>query len=408
MTTSDELKSLLQAINGADEVFLDTEADSLHHYFEKICLLQFTIPGNDSMDASHFLVDPLAGLDLKPLFEVLKDKPLVLHGADYDLRMLRAGFDFTPAAIFDTMLAARLAGHSALGLDALVERYTGKQLDHGAQKADWSQRPLPPRLLNYAVEDTRYLPLLAKKLREELSVLGRSEWHRQQCRQLIETSSVVRERDPDEIWRIKGSSKLDRQGLAILRELWKWRDTEAQQWDRPPFMVCRNEQLLEWTDWAVAQVSTLHKTGKLADKDACATPFPTHHSPSSSLPPKLPPRWRPSRVKSLRQALERARKLSEGEWPDLPPRNKRPPYNPEFNARMDRLREARDVLARKFNLNPSLLASGAMLAAVASRNPKCPDDFGEIDRWLPWQTEALSPSFLQVLTMRAGHFENLS
>src|SRR3989338_8715442 len=110
--------------------------------------------------------------------------------------MLRSGFGFAPAAIFDTMLAARLAGHSSLGLDALVERYTGKHLDHGAQKADWSQRPLPPRLLNYAVEDTQYLPLLAQKLREELSALGRGEWHRQQCRQLIETSSMVRERDP--------------------------------------------------------------------------------------------------------------------------------------------------------------------------------------------------------------------
>src|SRR5439155_13384027 len=121
ITTAEHLAPLLSAIPSAPEVYLDTEADSLHHYFEKICLLQFTLRGLclDGVASAtqswerHFLVDPLAGLDLKPLFQALAGKPLVLHGSDYDLRLLRADFDFKPAAIFDTMLAARLAGHSA-------------------------------------------------------------------------------------------------------------------------------------------------------------------------------------------------------------------------------------------------------------------------------------------------------
>ena len=266
-----------------------------------------------------------------------------------------------------------------------------------SRKKITEKRPLPPRLLDYAVNDTRFLPFIVQKLREELAALGRIEWHRQQCAQLIQSTSMPRERNLEEVWRIKGSSALDRENLAILRELWKWRDDEARRWDRPAFMVCRNEQLLEWSVWGkktkdegVAQASSLRKTGKMAGKDACA-------ASSFLLPPKLPPRWPPHRVKSLEQAFLRAWKLPSSEWPDHPPRGKRPPYNPEFNARMDRLRAVRDARARELNLDPSLLASNAMLAAIASRNPKRLEDFMEIEKWLLWQTEILGRPFLEAL-----------
>ena len=364
-----ELEPLLQAIESAAEIYMDTEADSLHHYFEKICLLQFALSKDH-----HFLVDPLADLHLKPLFEVLSKKLLILHGADYDLRMLYANFRFVPAMIFDTMLAARLVGHSALGLEALVERYEGKHLDHGAQKADWSQRPLPPRLLKYAVEDTAYLPLITQNLRKELATLGRGEWHQQQCRQLIESCSTAPTKDLTEAWRIKGSSNLDRQSLAILRELWQWRDQEARTCDRPPFMVCHNEKLLQLTTWACE-----HPHGNI------------QHDPV------LPKRWNPRRVQNLWAALQRVWALPESEWPLPLQRGKRPPYQPEFTLRLNRLRIARDQVAKNLHLEPSILAPNAILEMIASRIPKTLDDFKNMDRWLPWQTELLGPSFLQAM-----------
>ncbi len=85
-----------------DEVALDTEADSFHHYFEKVCLIQL------SRDGSAWLVDPLAGLDLAPLLAALSSRRLLLHGADYDLRLLSRGHGFRPREIFDTMIAAQL------------------------------------------------------------------------------------------------------------------------------------------------------------------------------------------------------------------------------------------------------------------------------------------------------------
>jgi len=101
-----------------DSVFdaLDTEADSMHNYPEKVCLIQLSIRG------SHYLVDPLSGLDLQPLGPLLRDPGVtkILHGADYDLRVLQRDFGFVIQGLFDTMVAARLVGEDAVGLAALL------------------------------------------------------------------------------------------------------------------------------------------------------------------------------------------------------------------------------------------------------------------------------------------------
>jgi ribonuclease D len=375
ITSPAQLEPLLRAVESADEVCLDTEADSLHHYREKLCLLQFSIaPADAPRSTTNFLVDPLADFDLQPLFAALAGKLLVLHGADYDLRMLQKDFSFVPSRIYDTMLAARLAGHPGLGLDALVQRYVGQTLDHAQQKADWSQRPLPPRMIAYAVNDTRFLPLIAGELRKELDGLGRTEWHQQQCEQLIGIAAAPVARDDDEAWRIKGSSSFERPALAVLRELWIWRDEEARRWDRPPFMVCGSRQLLDWALWASAQPH-----------------------PSLSHLPHAPKHWRPQRFKAFEAALRRAWEMQPAEWPAPPPRPKRTRSSPGFSERHDALRAARDEIANKIGIEPFLLATTAQIIAVAARNPRQIQDFNDIERWLPWQTEVLGQVFLEAI-----------
>jgi len=367
-----DLTPLVESIQRADEVCVDSEADSRFHYFEKLCLLQFTVPRADGV--KNFLLDTLSPLDFKPVTETLREKPLVLHGADFDLRILKRTYDFRPCAIFDTMLAARLAGHTALGLDALVMRYANKEMDHGMQKADWSQRPLPPRLLQYAVEDTAHLPLIAQQLREELSALGRLEWHRQQCEYLIETCcDRPPEQDP-EPWRIKGSFALDRRQLGILREIWLWRDEQARGWDRPPYYVLSNETLLKLAEWAAQ-----NPRGDLQQ--------------GPPLPPRLPPR----RLTSLKEALSRGWSLPEKSLPHRAPHGKRPPYDPHFLPRLKRLRNVRDAVAHELKLAPAIIATTAMVEGIASRNPRTPSDFAQIEDWLPWQTELLGEKFLTAL-----------
>mgnify|MGYP001077099340 CR=1 FL=1 len=153
------------------EIALDTEADSLHHYFEKVCLIQLAA-GEESA-----IVDPLCGMDLSALLALLTCKPLILHGADYDLRMMRLTFGFLPEGeVFDTMLAARLLGYEEFGLASLVERFFGVRLSKGGQKSDWSRRPLSESQLRYAGDDTRYLLPLAARLREEMRLTLPAEW----------------------------------------------------------------------------------------------------------------------------------------------------------------------------------------------------------------------------------------
>src|SRR4030095_16090056 len=190
---------------------------------------------------ADFLIDPLAGFSLEPLFTLLAGKELVFHGADYDLRLLRrAGFS-GPEQIFDTMIAARFSGVAEFSLAALIEKHFGHQLTKGSQKANWAKRPLPAQMREYAVNDTRFLQQLADLYGAELKRLGRCDWFTQSCERAIRATESSKERDPQEAWRIPGSGVLRGRAAAILRELWFWRDGAARAIDRPPFHILHNE-----------------------------------------------------------------------------------------------------------------------------------------------------------------------
>src|SRR5476649_2494466 len=137
--TSEALAAALPLFAPHPQIPIDTEADSLHCYFEKLCLIQISVPGHD------LLIDPLAEFSLQPLFDSLAGKELIIHGADYDLRLLRrVGFTVT-APVFDTMIAARLCGVAEFSLAALIKRYFDVQLTKGSQKANWARPRSRPR-----------------------------------------------------------------------------------------------------------------------------------------------------------------------------------------------------------------------------------------------------------------------
>jgi len=180
--TDQQLAELLPTLAAVDRVAVDTEADSLHCYFEKLCLIQISVPRHD------YLVDPLADLDLKPLAAALARKEIVLQGADFDLRLLRRSLDFVATRIFDTVIAARLLGIRSFSLAALVEKFFGVTLAKGSQKANWARRPLPQHMAEYAMNDTRYRWRKSSK-RDFASADGWSgsaspasaRWNKRQC-----------------------------------------------------------------------------------------------------------------------------------------------------------------------------------------------------------------------------------
>ena len=236
---TDELLSRLAGVQRGP-LAVDTEADSMHHYPEKVCLVQLSFGKVD------LLVDPLAGIDLTVLQPLLREPGLrkIMHGADYDLRMLDRDFGLKVCGLFDTMLAARLTGETAFGLAALLQKHLGIALDKKYQRADWSLRPLPADMEAYAVLDTRHLESLAELLQAELDRLGRAEWAAEEFGRL----EKVRWRETageDAYRRVKGSGSLDRRRLACLRELVIMREKAARKADRPPFKILSNDLLLK-------------------------------------------------------------------------------------------------------------------------------------------------------------------
>ncbi|MCS7338569.1 MAG: ribonuclease D, partial [Verrucomicrobiae bacterium] len=236
--TDEQLSDLLEELRSAQWVALDTEADSLHAYPEKLCLIQVCT------EAGARLVDPLSGIKLGPLLTALLKHELIVHGGDYDLRLLRRHHEFVPDRVFDTMLAARLLGHRKFGLADLLKHYLGITLEKGSQKANWAKRPLTERMERYALADVQYLKPLSDRLKHELIEKGRLGWLEESCARLIADCAQPKTPNADSAWRLKGSARLDRRGLAVLRELWHWREKEALAANKPPYFILSHELLV--------------------------------------------------------------------------------------------------------------------------------------------------------------------
>ena len=231
----------LRDIGAASRIGVDTEADSRHHYPEKVCLVQV------ATDRSAYVIDPLAIDDLSALGRVLADPHVekVLHGADYDLRGLDRDFGFPVTPLYDTNVAARFAGLERFGLAALMEDVLGvvipKQV--ALQKSDWSRRPLKPEALSYAAEDVVLLGVLRDNLDARLRALGRQAWAAEEFERLSE----VRYSPPDPetaFLSVKGAGRLDGRGLAVLRSLYEMREAEARRRDLPQAYVLSTEAML--------------------------------------------------------------------------------------------------------------------------------------------------------------------
>ena len=374
IATSAQLGKLLEKIARVDRVAVDTEADSLHCYREKLCLLQISLPVREVVagigDAGpewrgpnagrehrfglqrDYVVDPLADVDLEPLCAALERKEIVLHGADFDLRLLRRGLNFSARRIFDTVIAARLLGIREFSLAALVKRYFGVELGKGSQKANWGRRPLSARMIEYAINDTHYLLPLADCLESQLRERDQLDWLRQSCQRAIEQAAVERVRDEDELWRIRGSASLRGQEVAVLRALWQWRENEAEAADRPPFHILQNHELLN--------AATSFVSGSMPDYK--------HFSSR--------------RRQTFRQAARTAMRLPEPEWPVMRRRFGTRPGR-ETVRRAEELRRRRDRAAKELDLEPSFIAPRSVIEAIAT-NETCATTL-----LVPWQKAAL-------------------
>ncbi len=241
IAATDSFQAMMEALRPAGRLAIDIEADSLYHYFEKVCLIQI------STDSETFVLDPLVVRDLSPLGPILSDPGVekVFHAATYDIHCLRRDYGFTFSKIFDTHVAAQLVGYEQLGLSALMEKLLGISHSKRRQRDDWSRRPLASEQLDYAAMDTHHLLRLRDLLEQQLHDKGRFSWAQEEFEIAAAAALQEREFDPEGYRRIKGSKDLTAQELPVLRALYVLRDRYARELDVPPFKVLNNPVLIE-------------------------------------------------------------------------------------------------------------------------------------------------------------------
>ena len=363
------LESLVGSLESCRTIGLDTESDSLYHHRDKVCLVQIATDRGEA-----FLVDSLA-VDLRPLGPAMADPELVkvLHGADYDVTTLKRDFGFSFAALFDTMIAARLLGRSELGLVAVARDELGATLTKTNQKDDWSRRPLTPQQEAYALADVAHLVELRERLAARLAAAGRLAWLREECDAVAELEPLARRRDPDAYLAIKGARRLAPRALAVLRELHAWRERRAEETDTPAFKILGNESLLKLAELAPASDAAL-----------------------AGVPGVLPRLAR--HAGEILSAVRRAQALKEAELPALP-RSARPALpDAAVQRRVERLKAWRTSKGAELGLDASVVLPQRLIDRLAEAAPGDAAALGRVEGLRRWRASVFGAELLAAVS----------
>ncbi len=363
ITRPAQLSQMLKQLCNESAVAVDTESNSMYVYHEQVCLVQFSIPGQD------FLVDPLAGLDISPCRELFADPGVekVFHAAEYDILCLKRHYGFEFQNLFDTMWAARILGWPSMGLAAILKEHFGVQLDKRWQRYNWGQRPLERAALLYARLDTHYLLELHTIQWAQLRAAGRLEEAREIFDQVAQTTPTPHTFDPDDFWHVKGVWDLTGREQAIVRELYAYREREAQRQNKPPFRILGDRTLIAL---AQAQPRRLEDLRGLDGMTAGQIARYGH---------------------GVLEAIARGRQATIPASPTLSRPDER------ILSRYQALRAWRNGVARRRGVEPDVIMSNATLMSLAHRAPATLTDLEGIEGLGPWRRTTYGEQVLQVL-----------
>ena len=285
---------------------LDTERNGRFAYRERICLIQI------SDGKRTYLLDPITVDDLSALGNILSDGSVVkaLHGSEEDVRFFHRDFGFTVSNLFDTGMAARFLGVARPNLGAVLEEFCGVAIpkDRQLQMSHWGLRPLSRAALDYAASDVHHLLTLVDELDYHLAKTGRQGWVREECQRISALRHPPEEPLDTAYRRVKGWDSLDPRQMAVLRELYAFRDGKACVWDMPVHQAASNDDLL-----TVAQSDGVVERGiggMLARRcfgelvDAIQRGMDGPEEPKPERPDAPPEPWTPDsreRLRSLKQ-----------------------------------------------------------------------------------------------------------
>ena len=235
--SSAKLGPFISEIAPCRVIGLDTEFISEGRYDPELCLVQI------ATEKGIWIIDPLKVTNLRPLWEMLAqpEHELVTVAARQEIRFCAKGAGLPPAKVLDLQIAAGLLGYSyPLSHTNLVLRILGQKVHGGESFTDWRRRPLAPVQLKYAADDVRYLLEMRARLLHRAEQMDRLGWIDDECRQLLEEVTNEQEK-----WRVSGSARLNRRQLAVLREVWRWRNGVAEEKNMPATRVLGDSMLLE-------------------------------------------------------------------------------------------------------------------------------------------------------------------
>ena len=350
------LESLIDGWIGEPVVGIDTEAASFHRYRDRVYLVQLSTP------TATVIVDPLGtgGIEAFGRWFEADSTEFIFHDADYDLRLMHREAGLRVRRLFDTRIAAQFLNLPGIGLGAILEQRFGVATDKRFQRADWSARPLSSEMIAYAATDTRFLPALRGAFLAELDGLRRLDWVLEECE--LQTRVEWAPTDPPELsfLRIKGARDLDRRSLAILREVFVWRERTAERLDRASFRILGNETLLLLADRKPRNTSDLGGLRGVGPDNAA--------------------RWGAEVVAAVDRGLE---------IPDdqLPAFQRAPRFRPDpaFEVRLDRLKQWRIGLSARLGLPPGILAPNGTLEGIARLAPTTPSALLSVAGVRRWQ-----------------------
>ncbi len=295
----------------------------------------------------------------------------IFHGADYDIRSLYRDFTIEVRSLFDTQIAARFLGMKETGLASLLQERFGVASDKRYQKKDWSRRPLPEPMLDYAVQDICYLLPLARVLRKELVERRLLFCVEEECGLLAGVRPNAAKNKPFFL-HFKGASRLSPRDLAVLENLLSMRDQMAKKRDCPHFKILGNNTVLE-----LVRRKPLDKRGL---------------SGLPGLSPKLIGLMGDVIIEMVRKGLE----LPGSALEPFPKKRVRRLLAKE-TSRIKALKKWRDRIGEKRGIDPSLICTNAQIQALAIANPKEPEEMEEIQEIRKWQVEIFGPGICDVL-----------
>ncbi|MFW5909079.1 MAG: ribonuclease D [Desulfosalsimonas sp.] len=365
--TKARLDELAEKLMRENAVAVDLEADSMHHFEEKVCLVQL------GTRKSCYIADPIAIEDFSALQPLFANPGIVkiFHGADYDVRCLYKDFAITVENLFDTELAARFLGYGATSLEAVLARHFNAVLDKKFQKKDWSVRPLPDEMKAYAADDVRYLVELYEEIKALLNEKERIEWVRQHCEDIAAVRPEPKNGHEPLFLRVKGAGRLDPKSLAVLESLLDFRLETARGKDRPPFKILGNRALLALAQKKPKTDKELQKSGLLTKRQLHMYGDPLLRQINSAL--SIPPENRPCY-----------------------PRRKSAPVSAEVTRRIRKLKKWRQKKADALEIDPSLVLNKTALRQIAEKKPESLAQLDEIRELKPWQKELFGKELIRI------------